>query len=496
MTATPAYDALKAQRQRIRRLEHIQSVATWDRMTHMPAGAAVARAAAQAELETVVQRLQTDPALDDLIARAHDEALDEAERADLALMRRDRKAALAIPEDLAARKTEATGAAMTAWTRARSANDWTIFAAALDPLIALVRDCADRLGAAFDLARYDALLDQYDRGLRLETVRALFDDVEQWLPGLIVRIRARQANTMPREPAGPFPTGGQRELCLKLMALLGFNFEGGRLDESAHPFTGGSSEDVRITTRFRDDQVLPALFAVIHETGHARYQAALPEAWRGQPLGEACSGSMHEAQALLLQRQLGQSRPFLSALSPMLTETFGAQPAFDPENLHHLMARVAPSRVRTEADEATYPAHVILRTRLEAALIAGDLKVADVPAAWDAQMKALLDLDPDGDARNGPLQDIHWAQGMFGYFPAYLLGAMIAAQLDEAFSRTASAGGLEARIAALGAWLEAEIWRQGSRWTTPELVARTTGRPLGAGAFRRHLERRYLEDAA
>ncbi len=495
MTQGSAYAALKAYRTRIHNLEHLQAIASWDRLTHMPAGGAPARAAAQGELAALLQRMQADPEVGELLVQAGHEALGPNDATNLALMRRERVIAQALPEQLVQRRAECVRAASQAWQAARSSNDWGLFAAALAPLLDCVQEQAARIGDGLGISPYDALLDGYDRGLRADRVTALFSGVATWLPGIIAASIECQTQSDVLTPVGPFDPARQRDVGIAVMTLLGFDFSAGRLDVSAHPFTGGVPEDVRLTTRYREDDCLSALLGIIHETGHGRYQSGLPRAWLGQPLGEPCSAAMHEAQALAFERQLAPTPAFAARLSPLLTDAFGAQPAFAPDNLLRLMTRVRPGPIRVEADELTYPAHVILRVEIEAALIDGTIAVDDVPAWWDERMARLLGIDTRGDFTRGPLQDIHWSQGMFGYFPAYLFGAMIAAQLVERFRQDVpDFGGDAARtdFAQFGDWLEAQVWSRGAALTTDALVEAVTGRPLSDDALRAHFERRYL----
>jgi carboxypeptidase Taq len=279
------------------------------------------------------------------------------------------------------------------------------------------------------------------------------------------------------------------------MALLGFDFDGGRLDESAHPFSGGVPEDTRLTTRYREDDLMQALMGTVHETGHARYEQNLPREWLGQPVANARSMGIHESQSLSFEMQLGRGRAFAGLLAPLLCKHFGDQAAFEPGNLHALMTRVKPGLIRVDADELTYPAHVILRYGIERKLIDGSIEAEDIPALWDEGMQSLLGVDTRGNYRNGPLQDVHWTDGAFGYFPCYTLGAMYAAQWFAAIR--AQHADLDARIARGDLapafdWLRDNIWRQGSRWPTAELATRATGEALNPAHFRRHLEARYL----
>jgi carboxypeptidase Taq len=296
-------------------------------------------------------------------------------------------------------------------------------------------------------------------------------------------------------PVGPFPKAAQRALSLQVMQLLGFDFEGGRLDESSHPFSGGVPEDTRLTTRYQEDNFVQSLMGTIHETGHARYEQNLPRAWIGQPVALARSMGIHESQSLAFEMQLAMGRGFIGLLAPRLAAQFGAQPAFEPEALQRLLTRVEPGLIRVDADELTYPAHVILRYRIERALIEGSAQAEDIPALWDEAMQSLLGVGTRGNFKDGCMQDTHWGQGAFGYFPCYTLGAMYAAQWFAALRRVVP--DLDARIAAadftpLFDWLREHIWSQGSRWETAELAQRASGEALNTAHFRRHLEARYL----
>jgi carboxypeptidase Taq len=323
----------------------------------------------------------------------------------------------------------------------------------------------------------------------------VFGDVRQWLPGLIRKVVARQAAEPVIRPQGPFPVAAQRALCERVIRLLGFDFEAGRLDVSAHPFCGGVPEDVRMTTRFREDDFLGALMGTIHETGHGRYEQNRPRQWLGQPVSEARSMALHESQSLSFEMQLGSHPGVVAHLAPLLREAFGEQPAFEPGNLARLLTRVVPGLIRVDADEVTYPAHVILRYEIERPLVEGDIEPEDIPALWDAKMSELLGLDTRGNFKDGPLQDVHWPEGLIGYFPCYSLGAMYAAQWFSAMRRQHA--DLDERIArgdfgVVFDWLSENIWSQGSRWTTDELALRASGEVLNPAHFRAHLERRYL----
>jgi carboxypeptidase Taq len=331
--------------------------------------------------------------------------------------------------------------------------------------------------------------------MRCETLDRVFGEVKQWLPGLVARIARKQAGEPTLTPVGPFDRAAQRRLCEQVMRLLEFDFEGGRLDVSSHPFSGGVPEDVRLTTRFRDDEFVQSLMGTIHETGHGRYEQNLPRELLGQPVAEARSMGIHESQSLSFEMQIGCHPGFVAQVAPLVRAAFGEQPALETPNLQRLLTRVQPSFIRVDADEVTYAAHVILRYEIERGLIEGRYEVDDIPALWDEKMMALLGVDTRGNFRDGPMQDVHWPEGLFGYFACYSLGAMYAAQWFAAMRRAMPT--LDADIAAgkLGPifeWLRENIWRQASRWTTDELSVRASGETLNPAYFKAHLEKRYL----
>ena len=494
-TTTTAYDELRQRHQRIHRLSHLQSIAAWDQSSMMPPKGNEARSLALAEIGGLLHQMATDSALKDLLARAEQENLDAVQRADLREMKRAWRAANALPQSLVEAKTLANARCEHAWRTQRPANDWPGFLENLREVVRLQREEARLLAEESGLSKYDALMDQYEPGMRAAEVDRVFGDLRQWLPGLIQQVQAKQAGESVLQPQGPFPTAAQRALGHDAMALMGFDFEAGRLDESAHPFCGGVPEDVRLTTRYREDSFLPALTGTIHETGHARYEQMLPRHWLGLPIGRARSMGIHESQSLSFEMQLGSHPGFAKLLSPLIVKHLGEQPAFAPDNINRLMTRVERGFIRVDADEVTYPAHVILRYEIERPLIEGQIECEDIPALWDQKMMELLGLDTRGNYRNGCMQDVHWSCGLYGYFPCYTLGAMYAAQWFATMRRTIPQ--LDAKIAAgelapIFAWLEANVWSQGSRWETPELVQRASGEALNPAHFKAHLQSRYL----
>ena len=492
----PAYAKLEDRFRRVAVLGQAEGVLHWDMSTMMPSGGAGARAEQLAVLKTARHALLTDPETADLLEAAAAPDLDDWQRANVAEMERQWRHATALGPDLVEAVSRASTACEMAWRGARPAGDFAAVLPNLKALLGLVRETAAAKGEALGLDPYDALLDAYEPGGRQADIDPLFDDLEAFLPDFLGRVLEHQARRPAAVlPPGPFPVASQRGLALELMAALGFDFDHGRLDESRHPFCGGVPEDVRITTRYDEDDFTSSLMAVLHETGHALYEMGLPPAWLHQPVGLARSMSVHESQSLLIEMQVCRSRPFLAFAAPLIGRAFGgAGAAWDAENLYRLLTRVTPGLIRVDADEVTYPAHVIVRYGIEKAMISGAMEAADLPAAWNEGMDRLLGLTPPDDG-DGCLQDIHWYDGAWGYFPTYTLGAIAAAQIFAAAK--GADGAMEADIAQgdfkpLRAWLGDAIHGKGSLLSVPDLLTQATGRPLDVNVFKAHLEDRYL----
>jgi len=493
------YAALEDRQRRLAHLEHALAMLTWDEAVMMPAGSGESRAEALAGLGGLRHQLATAPEIGDWIAAAREEDLDAWRRANLREIEREYRRATCLPVDLVEAAALASTRCEQAWRRLRPANDWAGLAPLLGEVVARQRECAAALAERLGLSPYDALLDGYEPGVRSAQVEPLFRELRDFLPAFTQRVLERQRSEPVVRPRGPFDREAQRALGARLMRAVGFDAERGRLDVSHHPFCGGVPHDVRITTRYDDDDFLKALMGVLHETGHAKYEQGLPADWLTQPVGRARSMAFHESQSLLLEMQIARGRPFLEfAVGPIREALAGpaaAQPeAFTLDNLHRLVTRVEPGAIRVDADEVTYPSHVILRFELERDLMEGRCEVADLPERWDVEMDAVLGIDTRGDYANGVLQDVHWPAGLFGYFPTYTLGALLAAQLRVAAGRALP--DLEAdlrggRFQTLDGWLREQLWSQGSRLEGPELCRRTTAAPLGTSAFVEHLRSRY-----
>jgi carboxypeptidase Taq len=490
-----AYRELEQRFQRLGAIEQAISVLHWDTAAIMPGGGAAARAEQLATLRLIAHQHLIAPEIDGLLAEAETDDLGQWQRANLREMRRRWLHATAVPGALVEAESRACSECEAVWRRGRLENDFAAVLPGLERILHIEREIAVVKAERLGTSPYEALLDQYEPGASVAEIDRLFDEIGGFLPDLIESALNRQAAVPSAPPCGPFPIETQRRLAMRLMERIGFDFAHGRLDISAHPFCGGTPDDVRITTRYNENDFARALMGVLHETGHALYQRGLPAEWRLQPVGRARGMAMHESQSLLLEMQVCRSRAFLAYAAPIIREAFGGHgPEWEVNALYRRQIRVRRGFIRVDADEVTYPAHVILRYRLERAMLAGDLDPADLPCAWAAAMREMLGVAPDND-REGCLQDIHWYDGNWGYFPTYTLGALIAAQLFEAARRDVP--GLlqaiaEGAFAPLLGWARERVHSKGSLMSTAELVEAATGRPLGTASFERHLRDRYL----
>ena len=492
------YHTLEERFARISSIEDSIGILQWDAETMMPQGAADSRSDQLATLRGIAHELLTARTTGDLLdgANQDSDSLGDWQRANLREMRRIFLHAAAVPADLVEASSRAVSRAEMVWREARQNGDFALLLPHLSQVLALQQQIGQAKGQAMELSPYDALLDSYDPGLRQATIDPLFSELGAELPGLIEEAQERQKELPAIQPLnGPFPVDDQRRIGEQLMKAVGFDFTRGRLDVSLHPFCGGSTGDVRITTRYSETNFMSALMGVLHETGHALYEQGRPEKWRRQPVGLARGMSMHESQSLLIEMQACRSWEFVSYLASIVQEAFqGEGAAWNAENLHRILTKVEPGFIRVDADEITYPAHILVRYKLEKALIAGDLQIQDLPSAFDEVVKQHLGLTVSNDSL-GCLQDIHWPGGAWGYFPTYTLGAMTAAQLFRAACQADAdilPGLSKGDFAPLRAWLRANVHAKGSLITTDQLLVAATGRPLTAEVFRTHLRERYL----
>ncbi|HEV7632347.1 MAG TPA: carboxypeptidase M32 [Steroidobacteraceae bacterium] len=497
MSASP-YKQLEQEWQRLHAFRGALSLLRWDSAVMMPRGSADVRGEQLAAIEIEQHALLTSPRTSRLLDRAQaaESTLTDWELANLREMRRQRDHAIATPASLISRLAKTTSIAEVRWAEARQKNQFQIFAPHMEEVLQLVRDKAALLGQALNLSPYDALVDEFTPGLRVVEIDAIFKALSRRLPNLIREAIELQGANLPLPISGRFSGGKQKLLITEIMKAMGFRFERGRLDESEHPFTEGVAGDIRVTTRIDTADPFTGLLAAMHETGHALYDLGVPKEWSGQPVGRDRGMALEESQALLIEMIVCRNRSFVAYLRPLLEKHFAVTgPEWEQENLYRLLTRVRRSAIRVDADELTYPLHIMLRHDLEKQLLGGQLAVREVSEAWNDGMQNRLELRPGTDAE-GCLQDVHWAQGSYGYFPSYAMGGVIAAQLFEGLHNTIP--DIEDQVArgeftGLTDWLRVHVHGLGSKLQLQDLMKQATGKPMAATASLRYLETKYLE---
>lgn len=470
----------------------------WDAQAMMPEGAGDLRAAQLGVLRVLAHEAIAAPDMAELLAEAESAPPTDAwELKNLAAMRRAWVHAAAVPADLVEARTRATSACELAWRAARRDDDFASLKGALEEVVHLTRQVGQAKADVMNLSVYDALADEYEPGAREADLEVLFGRLQRELPALVSAIvDAQSREAAAPQLVGPFPRDRQAALGRHLAERMGFDFSRGRLDVSVHPFCGGAAEDVRMTTRYDENDFLTSVLGVVHETGHALYEMGLPRAWARQPVGHVPGMGLHESQSLLMEMQAARTPEFLGWLAHTSADFLGLdRRAISQEALARRARKVERSFIRVDADEATYPLHVIVRFGLERALMSGDLPVADLPLAFRDAMEKIVGVRPATD-RQGCLQDVHWPSGAFGYFPSYTIGAIAAAQLFAAAEKTSP--GIREELGRgtfteLRRFVDREVHQHGARYDTNGILTRATGRPLDVDAFLAHVRRRYLD---
>lgn len=468
---------------------------SWDQLVLMPPEGAQARARLLGTLGTEAHRRLTDPEIGRLIDElGDDDSLTPEQAASVRVMKRDHERAVKVPEALVREQAEVEALAYQTWTEARTEDDFSIFEPHLDRIVLLKKEEADVVGWEGD--RYNALLDDYEPDATASDVAQLFEELARGLRPIAETV-LDAAGSPPGFLSGPYDPAKQDSFCRKLVARLGFEFDAGRLDTSAHPFTQRvAAGDVRMTTRYAPDSILPSLYAAIHETGHALYEQGLPRELMGLPAGRVPSLGLHESQSRLWENHVGRSRAFSAFMLPRLKELFpdelGTVP---PDEFYRGVNHPSRSLIRVEADELTYNLHVILRFELELALFRDELKTSELPDAWDDKMEEHIGLRPSGAAQ-GVLQDMHWSVGMQGYFPTYTIGTLYAAaffakaeeelgSLNEDFAT--------GKIGRLLEWLRANVHAQAYVLPPKALGEKILGRPLTPRPYLDYLKKKFGE---
>lgn len=472
-------------------------LAGWDQETMMPEAAAGSRAEQLAAMSGIIHEKIVNPKLGRNLKRLMKEprGLTADERVNVREWLRDYDRSVKLPEELVRELARTASLAQDAWIRARKASSFKAFAPWLEKTIKLKRREAEAIG--YKGVPYDALLDAYEPDMTVAELDPIVETLRDGLVPIIKEISRAKGKPKWDVLTRRYQEAGQESICSEIMGAIGVDTKASRLDRSAHPFCCGiAPTDVRITTRY-DERWLPqALYGVIHESGHAMYEQGLPSKAYGTPVGEAVSLGIHESQSRMWENLIGRSRPFVDFLLPRLKKRFGSQlRGVNADAFYRALNRVKPSLIRVEADEVTYNLHIVLRYEIEKGLLAGEIKVKELPGLWNERMKHYLGVTPKNDAE-GVLQDTHWASGLVGYFPTYLLGNLYASQLWYRMRRDTDS--VDRRIskgdfAPLLEWLRKRVHRHGRRFSPQELVRRATGKAPSADYFLDYIRDKYGE---
>lgn len=483
-----AYDELMAYQRETEALAQVAGRLGWDQETVMPRGAAEQRAEECGALEAVLHTRRTNPRIDDWLGIAAGELLDRSGQAQLRLIRREYDRARKVPGDLAAALARLTSRSQGIWAQAREDEDFSAFAPVLEEIVSLKREEGAALADGGNV--YDAMLEDYEPGTTSVDLNAVFGEMRKGLVSL------RQLALDGPEVApifGDFDEQKQMKLSRQLAKLFGYDMGRGRVDKAVHPFSSGSGDDVRITTRTVASDPFNCIYSTIHEAGHACYEQAIDPAYRLTPLGRGVSMGVHESQSRIYENQLGRSRPFCGWLFETMRDVFGDIGLPDTEAFYAAVNRVHRGYIRTEADEVQYNLHIMLRYDLEQALISGDLAVRDLEQAWNDRFEADFGYAVDKPS-NGCLQDVHWSVGLFGYFPTYSLGNLYAGCLHVALRQAVpdldvhlAAGNLTAATD----WLRDNLQQYGGLYEPRELIARACGREPSAAPLMTYLDEKY-----
>jgi carboxypeptidase Taq len=504
MTLPPHFVELSNHARQAATLVSVESLLSWDQETYMPPAAAGHRAEQLAQLAGLIHERRTSKKVGDLIAACES---DRSLTADVASptaaavreFRRDYDLATKLPSDLVEELARVGSQAQQVWKEARQKSDFAMFAPWLEKMMALARRKADCYGVPSGGERYDALLNEYEPGIRATEIESIFKPLRTRLASLIAELA--RASGKPSDAPLHVKVDAERQhrFGLFVVEALGFDLKAGRLDTTTHPFCSEMGpQDVRLTTRYRDEKFTDALYGTMHEAGHGLYEQGLPKIGElqgvnlfGNPLSTAISLGIHESQSRMWENLVGRSLAFWEWAMPHARKILGEPlEKYTAQDLYRAVNIVTPSYIRVEADEATYNLHIMLRFEIERALLAGELEVRDVPATWNRKFKDYLGIDVPDD-RRGCLQDVHWSFGLIGYFPTYTLGNLYAAQFWETIRGQIT--DIEQRIRAgdfkaLKTWLNQNIHAHGKRYRAGDLCRMVTGKPLSADPLMRHLE--------
>jgi len=488
-----AYEQFLQKVQRIHNVKHAGMILSWDQQVTMPEGGTPARSQQSSTLSAISHELLTDDEMGDLLDELEDRDLDDEQQAVVREVRREYERAARVPNELVEELTQTTSEALPKWEQAKEEDDFSVFAPTLEKLVELRREYAEHIDP--DRDPYEVLFEEYEPYLGIDTAEETLERLRDELVPLVDDIRDSDVE-LATPFDGTYDAETQEDLARDTLDALGYDWDRGRLDTAAHPFSSGNQFDARVTTRFDESDPLGALTSTVHEFGHATYTQGLPDEEYGTPLGESRDLTVHESQSRLWENHVGRSRAFWERFLPELAERFPEAEDVSVDEMYEALNRVFEDNlIRVEADELTYHMHIVVRFEIEKQLIRGEIEVEDVPELWNDKYEEYLGIRPETDAE-GCLQDIHWSHGNFGYFPTYSLGSVLAAQLYA--SAEEEIDDLEGKIREgdfepLHEWLTENVHQHGARYTTDDLIQEATGESFTADYFLDYVEAKFAD---
>ena len=494
------YLELKKQFETITQLKSILTIAQWDFSTYMPNGAFKNKKQEIASLSSLIYNLESSGEVVSLIRKVSLDSknLDTWQLANLNLIRKIHERSKVIDSSLQKKYVEASAECEFIWRKARLNNDFKSLQPYLDNVFNVTRKIASIKSEKFNIPKYEILLDQFDSNRKESELDKIFQHTKNHLPQLISRIVKKQKNRKTIPLSKPIDIQIQQQISVRIAQIIGFDLDRGRIDQSVHPFSTGRNDDVRITTKYDSVNILDNIFTILHEVGHGLYLQNLPYKYRNQPVGDFQSMSFHESQSLFMETQTGTSKAFLELLSKLLHDEFNIRGnEYSVENLYNLKTTVKPGLIRIEADEATYPMHVIMRYEIEKSIINDKISAKDLPELWRQKTNEYLGILPDSD-RNGCMQDIHWVSGLFGYFPTYYIGAIISSMLKKGMARQDLNIDIAIRnrdFKSINTYLNQNLRQHGSALESGQLLELSTGyKDINVDVFLNYIKTKYIDN--
>jgi len=496
-----AYDNLMKRMKEYFLLYSVNSMIQWDYETYMPPRGLMLRSDQMSILESILHRLHTDIEIGKLLneVERNSKKLNSVQNRNVFIVRREYDKKTKVPEDLIARIAKQNPISLETWKKAKASNNWKIFEPELQKTVDLARERAEiELKVKKIPILYDSMLDEFERGVTTAPTAKVFEELRNRLVPLVKKCAEASKDFDSSFLKKKVPINIQRKIATDLSTLVGYDtvtdHAGGRIDEVEHPFTIGYYDDVRITVKYHEDNVSSAIYAILHEAGHALYEQNLNSDWKYMPIGANASYGIHESQSRFIENMIGRSPEFLKFYLPKLKEfTGGSFPGVDDVTFTKAMNLVEPSLIRIEADEVTYSLHIIVRFEIERDLFSDKITVSELPQVWNEKYSEYLGIDVLDDT-NGVLQDTHWASGYFGYFPSYALGNIYDGMLLEKMQQDLPdwlSGIAKGEILSAVNWMKEKVHVQSAMYDPADLMKRVTGKNLTADPFLKYLENKY-----